>query len=125
MCDQPAGGGEPSTLRPWPPPAVHFKISVLTVALGLWDLLPGAGLRLPSLDVGTGFLRGQGESWSRFSFQSGLLVGGVGGGGGGKGGGLLSPRPLCCGWCFLIGFADGGRACVAPGDPPRGSSSAA
>lgn len=61
-----AKSSQAAPLRLLPPPTVHFKISVLTFALALWDLL--AGLRLGGFDVGAGFLRGQGVSWSRFGF---------------------------------------------------------
>lgn len=92
----------PSPLSPLPPPTVHFKIRVLIFALVLWRLL--AGLCFHSSDIRAGFQRGQSLSW--FWFQTGLD--GVGGGC------LFSPRPLCCAWCFLIGFAGGRRARVAP-----------
>lgn len=102
---------ERAQLRLLPPPAVHFKVRVLTFALPLRDLLSDAGLGFNRSDVGA-FERGQ--SWSWFRFYRGLD--GVGGGG------WFSPHPLSCGWCFLISFAGSRRAGVAPWDPPRGNS---
>lgn len=65
-----ARSSETVPLRLLPPPTVHFKIRVPTFALVLWHLLADAGLGLYSFDVGTGFLRGQGLSWTQFRFYT-------------------------------------------------------
>ncbi len=63
-----AKSSETAPLRPLPPPIVHFKIRVLTFAVALWDLLADTGLDLNGFDVGAGFVRGQGLSWSCLRF---------------------------------------------------------